>query len=85
MRAYVYDTARQIDLAKSKQIELRWSQIIRNDNCQEHCGQGDTGTWRVRICRGVYCRASVEGRQIMEIGGGTLEGHQKNITRETSR
>jgi len=83
MRAYVYDTARQIDLAKSGNrldsdgVKLFATTIAKNiaDRAiQVLGGYGYVGEYTVeRLWRDA---------KLLEIGGGTLEGHQKNITRD---
>ena len=83
MRAYVYDTARQIDLAKSGNrldsdgVKLFATTIAKNiaDRAiQVLGGYGYVGEYTVeRLWRDA---------KLLEIGGGTLEGHQKNIARD---
>ena len=85
MRAYVYDTARQIDLSKSgnrldsdgvKLFGTTISKNVADRAIQVLGGYGYVGEYVVeRLWRDA---------KLLEIGGGTLEGHQKNITRDLS-
>ena len=83
MRAYVYETARRIDLSKagnrldSDGVKLFGTSAAKNiaDRAiQVMGGYGYVGEYTVeRLWRDA---------KLLEIGGGTLEGHQKNITRD---
>ena len=83
MRAYVYDTARKIDLSKagnrldSDGVKLFGTSAAKNiaDRAiQVMGGYGYVGEYTVeRLWRDA---------KLLEIGGGTLEGHQKNIARD---
>jgi len=85
MRSYVYDTARQIDLAKSgnrldsdgvKLFGTTAAKNIADRAIQVMGGYGYVGEYVVeRLWRDA---------KLLEIGGGTLEGHQKNIARDLS-
>lgn len=85
MRAYVYDTARQIDLSKAGQrldsdgVKLFATTAAKNiaDRAiQVMGGYGYVGEYIVeRLWRDA---------KLLEIGGGTLESHQKNITKDLS-
>jgi len=82
-RAYVYDTARKMDLNKSGQrldsdgVKLYASTMGKNvaDRAiQVLGGYGYVGEYVVeRLWRDA---------KLLEIGGGTIEAHQKNITRD---
>ena len=82
-RAYVYDTARKLDLAKhgarldSDGVKLVASTMGKNlaDRAMQVLGgYGYVGEYVVeRLWRDA---------KLLEIGGGTLEAHQKNITRD---
>ena len=86
MRAYVYDTARNTDLSKSGNrldtdgVKLFGTTIAKNiaDRAiQVMGGYGYVGEYTVeRLWRDA---------KLLEIGGGTLESHQKNITRDLGR
>ena len=83
MRAYVYDTARKIDLSEagnrldSDGVKLFGTSAAKNiaDRAiQVMGGYGYVGEYTVeRLWRDA---------KLLEIGGGTLEGHQKNIARD---
>ena len=83
MRAYVYDTARKIDLSEagnrldSDGVKLFGTSAAKNiaDRAiQGMGGYGYVGEYTVeRLWRDA---------KLLEIGGGTLEGHQKNIARD---
>ena len=83
MRTYVYDTARKIDLSEagnrldSDGVKLYGTTAAKNiaDRAiQVMGGYGYVGEYVVeRLWRDA---------KLLEIGGGTLEGHQKNITRD---
>jgi isovaleryl-CoA dehydrogenase len=85
-RAYVYDTARRLDLAKaggrldSDGVKLFTSTMGKNvaDRAMQVLGgYGYVGEYVVeRLWRDA---------KLLEIGGGTLEAHQKNITRDLSK
>tara|TARA_B100000579_G_scaffold411405_1_gene402188 strand:+ start:1251 stop:2465 length:1215 start_codon:yes stop_codon:yes gene_type:complete len=86
MRAYVYDTARQIDLAEAghrldsdgvKLFATTAAKNIADRAIQVMGGYGYVGEYVVeRLWRDA---------KLLEIGGGTLESHQKNITKDLSR
>ena len=86
MRAYVYDTARNTDLEKSgnrldtdgvKLFGTTAAKNIADRAIQVMGGYGYVGEYTVeRLWRDA---------KLLEIGGGTLESHQKNITRDLSR
>lgn len=86
MRAYVYDTARNTDLAKSgnrldtdgvKLFGTTAAKNIADRAIQVMGGYGYVGEYTVeRLWRDA---------KLLEIGGGTLESHQKNITRDLAR
>ena len=83
MRAYVYDTARLIHLSESgnrldsdgvKLFGTTISKNIADRAIQVLGGYGYVGEYIVeRLWRDA---------KLLEIGGGTLEGHQKNIARD---
>lgn len=85
-RCYVYDTARRMDLTKegnrldSDGVKLFASSMGKNvaDRAiQVLGGYGYVGEYVVeRLWRDA---------KLLEIGGGTLEAHQKNITRDLSK
>ncbi len=86
MRAYVYDTARQIDLSEAghrldsdgvKLFATTAAKNIADRAIQVMGGYGYVGEYVVeRLWRDA---------KLLEIGGGTLESHQKNITKDLSR
>jgi|TARA_B100000959_G_scaffold232106_1_gene248874 isovaleryl-CoA dehydrogenase len=86
MRAYVYDTARQIDLSEAghrldsdgvKLFATTTAKNIADRAIQVMGGYGYVGEYVVeRLWRDA---------KLLEIGGGTLESHQKNITKDLSR
>jgi isovaleryl-CoA dehydrogenase len=86
MAAYVYDTARQLDLNKAgnrldsdgvKLIASTLGKNIADRAMQVLGGYGYVGEYVVeRLWRDA---------KLLEIGGGTLEAHQKNICRDLSR
>ena len=86
MRAYIYDTARNTDLEKSgnrldtdgvKLFGTTAAKNIADRAIQVMGGYGYVGEYTVeRLWRDA---------KLLEIGGGTLESHQKNITRDLSR
>lgn len=85
-KAYVYDTARKMELTKSGQrldsdgVKLFTSTMAKNvaDRAiQVLGGYGYVGEYVVeRLWRDA---------KLLEIGGGTIEAHQKNITRDLSK
>lgn len=85
-KAYVYDTARRLDLNKGGQrldsdgVKLFAAQMAKKvaDNAiQVLGGYGYVGEYIVeRLWRDA---------KLLEIGGGTLEAHQKNITNDLGR
>ena len=86
MRAYIYETARNTDLAKSgnrldtdgvKLFGTTAAKNIADRAIQVMGGYGYVGEYTVeRLWRDA---------KLLEIGGGTLESHQKNITRDLAR
>tara|TARA_B100000131_G_scaffold323046_1_gene379457 strand:+ start:787 stop:2001 length:1215 start_codon:yes stop_codon:yes gene_type:complete len=86
MRAYVYDTARQIDLSEAghrldsdgvKLFATTAAKNIADRAIQVMGGYGYVGEYVVeRMWRDA---------KLLEIGGGTLESHQKNITKDLKR
>jgi isovaleryl-CoA dehydrogenase len=86
MRAYVYDTARQLDLSEAghrldsdgvKLFATTAAKGIADRAIQVMGGYGYVGEYVVeRMWRDA---------KLLEIGGGTLESHQKNITKDLSR
>ncbi|RMG14782.1 MAG: isovaleryl-CoA dehydrogenase [Planctomycetota bacterium] len=85
-RAYVYDTARQLDLDSSgnridsdgvKLVATTMGKEVADNAMQVLGGYGYVGEYVVeRLWRDA---------KLMEIGGGTLEAHEKNITKDLSR
>lgn len=85
-RCYVYETARRLDLASSgnrvdadgvKLFASRVAKDIADRAIQVLGGYGYMGEYTVeRLWRDA---------KLLEIGGGTLEAHQKNITKDLSR
>jgi isovaleryl-CoA dehydrogenase len=85
-RTYVYDTARRLDLAShgnrldadaTKLFAARVGKEIADRAIQVLGGYGYMGEYVVeRLWRDA---------KLLEIGGGTLEAHQKNITKDLSR
>ena len=85
MRAYVYDTARATDLSMAgnrldsdgvKLFGTTAAKNIADRAIQGMGGYGYVGEYTVeRLWRDA---------KLLEIGGGTLESHQKNITRDLS-
>ena len=86
MRAYIYETARNTDLSKSgnrldtdgvKLFGTTAAKNIADRAIQVMGGYGYVGEYTVeRLWRDA---------KLLEIGGGTLESHQKNITRDLAR
>ncbi len=86
MRAYIYDTARNTDLEKSgnrldtdgvKLYGTTAAKNIADRAIQVLGGYGYVGEYTgERLWRDA---------KLLEIGGGTLESHQKNITRDLSK
>ncbi len=86
MRAYIYDTARNTNLEKSgnrldtdgvKLFGTTAAKNIADRAIQVLGGYGYVGEYTVeRLWRDA---------KLLEIGGGTLESHQKNITRDLSK
>jgi len=86
MRSYVYDTARQLDLSKAghrldsdgvKLFATTAAKNIADRAIQVMGGYGYVGEYVVeRLWRDA---------KLLEIGGGTLESHQKNITKDLQR
>lgn len=84
--AYVYDTARKLDLNKEgnrldsdgvKLVATTMAKNVSDRAIQVLGGYGYVGEYIVeRLWR---------DSKLLEIGGGTLEAHQKNITRDLSR
>jgi isovaleryl-CoA dehydrogenase len=85
-RCYVYETARRLDLAShgnrvdadgTKLFASRIAKEIADRAIQVLGGYGYMGEYVVeRLWRDA---------KLLEIGGGTLEAHQKNITRDLAR
>jgi isovaleryl-CoA dehydrogenase len=85
-RCYVYDTARRLDLAShgnridadgTKLFTARIAKEIADRAIQVLGGYGYMGEYVVeRLWRDA---------KLLEIGGGTIEAHQKNITRDLAR
>lgn len=85
-QAYVYDTARRLDLNKegnrldsdgTKLFATTMSKNVADRAIQVLGGYGYVGEYVVeRLWRDA---------KLLEIGGGTLEAHQKNIARDLSR
>jgi isovaleryl-CoA dehydrogenase len=86
VRTYVYDTARRLDLDTyhnrvdadgTKLLAARVSKEVADRAIQVLGGYGYMGEYVVeRLWRDA---------KLLEIGGGTLEAHQKNITKDLSR
>ena len=85
-RSYVYNVAKHIDLNKS-------GNRIDSDGVKLYCGTMATNIANraIQVLGGYgYCGEYVVERlwrdaKLLEIGGGTLEAHQKNITRDLSK
>ncbi len=85
-RCYTYETARRLDLGSSgnrvdadgcKLLTARVAKEIADRAIQVLGGYGYMGEYTVeRLWRDA---------KLLEIGGGTLEAHQKNITKDLSR
>ncbi len=85
-RAYVYDTALRLDLTKEgnrldsdgvKLVATTMGKNVADRAIQVLGGYGYVGEYVVeRLWRDA---------KLLEIGGGTLEAHQKNITRDLAR
>ncbi|USN47562.1 MAG: acyl-CoA dehydrogenase family protein [Pseudobdellovibrionaceae bacterium] len=85
-RAYVYDTARRLDLAQSgnridsdgvKLVASTMGKNVADRAMQVLGGYGYVGEYTVeRLWRDA---------KLLEIGGGTIEAHQKNITRDLAK
>ncbi len=85
-RAYVYDTARRMDLDKPgnridsdgvKLVATTMGKEVADNAMQVLGGYGYVGEYVVeRLWRDA---------KLLEIGGGTLEAHEKNITKDLSR
>lgn len=85
-RAYVYDTALKLDLTKEgnrldsdgvKLVATTMAKNVADRAIQVLGGYGYVGEYVVeRLWRDA---------KLLEIGGGTLEAHQKNITRDLAR
>lgn len=85
-RAYVYDTARKLDLKKAggrldsdgvKLVASTMGKNVADRAVQVLGGYGYVGEYVVeRLWRDA---------KLLEIGGGTVEAHQKNITRDLSK
>jgi isovaleryl-CoA dehydrogenase len=82
-KAYVYDTARKLDLSKEGQridsdgvklVATTMGKVVADNAMQVLGGYGYVGEYIVeRLWRDA---------KLLEIGGGTIEAHQKNITRD---
>jgi isovaleryl-CoA dehydrogenase len=85
-RSYVYDTARRMDLDKPgnrldsdgvKLVATTMAKEVADNAMQVLGGYGYVGEYVVeRLWRDA---------KLLEIGGGTLEAHEKNITKDLSR
>lgn len=85
-RAYVYETARRMDLNKEgnrldsdgvKLVATTMGKNVADRAIQVLGGYGYVGEYVVeRLWRDA---------KLLEIGGGTLEAHQKNITRDLAK
>lgn len=85
-RAYVYDTARRMDLDKPgnrvdsdgvKLVATTMGKEVADNAMQVLGGYGYVGEYVVeRLWRDA---------KLLEIGGGTLEAHEKNITKDLAR
>ena len=85
-RAYVYETARKMDLTKEgnrmdsdgvKLVATTMGKNVADRAIQVLGGYGYVGEYTVeRLWRDA---------KLLEIGGGTIEAHQKNITRDLSK
>ena len=85
-RSYVYDTARRMDLGRPGQrvdsdgvklVATTMAKQVADDAMQVLGGYGYVGEYVVeRLWRDA---------KLLEIGGGTLEAHEKNITKDLSR
>ncbi len=85
-RTYVYDTARRMDLSKEgnrldsdgvKLVAASMAKRVADRAIQTLGGYGYVGEYVVeRLWRDA---------KLIEIGGGTIEAHQKNITRDLSK
>lgn len=85
-RAYLYDVARRLDLNKAgnrldsdgvKLVSSTWAKNIADRAIQVLGGYGYVGEYVVeRLWRDA---------KLLEIGGGTIEAHQKNITRDLAQ
>ena len=86
MRAYLYDTARRLDLSSGGQrldsdgvklFATTAAKTIADRAIQVLGGYGYVGEYVVeRLWRDA---------KLLEIGGGTLESHHKNITRDLAK
>lgn len=85
-KAYVYETARKLDLTREgnrldsdgvKLVATTMAKNVADRGIQVLGGYGYVGEYTVeRLWRDA---------KLLEIGGGTLEAHQKNITRDLSK
>jgi len=85
-KTYVYDTARKLDLSKEGQridsdgvklVATTMGKFVADNAIQVLGGYGYVGEYIVeRLWRDA---------KLLEIGGGTLEAHQKNITRDLAK
>lgn len=85
-QCYVYETARRLDLTKegnrldsdgAKLVATTMSKNVADRAIQVLGGYGYVGEYHVeRLWRDA---------KLLEIGGGTLEAHQKNITRDLAK
>ena len=86
MRAYVYDTARQIELSEaghrldSDGVKLFATTAAKNIADRAIQGMGGYGYVGEYVVERMWRDA-----KLLEIGGGTLESHQKNITKDLKR
>jgi len=85
-KTYVYETARKLDLSKEGQridsdgvklVATTMGKVVADNAMQVLGGYGYVGEYVVeRLWRDA---------KLLEIGGGTLEAHQKNITRDLAK
>lgn len=85
-KTYVYDVARKMDLNKAggrldsdgvKLVATTMGKVVADNAIQVLGGYGYVGEYTVeRLWRDA---------KLLEIGGGTLESHQKNITKDLAR
>ena len=86
MRAYIYDTANNIGLGKSGQrLDSDGVKLFATTAAKEIAD----AAMQVMVGYGYVAEYVVErlwrDSKLLEIGGGTIESHQKNITRDLSK